>query len=502
MKSDRATLKARTLSALSWSATTQVSHQVLRFGISIVLARLLSPAEFGLFAMLAVFTGFVKQFGSLGFGASLVQKQNVRPEHLDTVFWINVATGLVLAGVLAACAPLIATFYNEPILRGVTIVVGLSFVIRSLNVVQSAMLQKQLDFRRLFWLDLVATVIGGATAIALALKGYGVWTLVFDMLVTTAVSVVIMWSSSSWRPSLRFDASALRELFGFSGNLMASNAVTYWSRNFDTLLVGKYFGDVSAGVYNRAYQLMMLPMTQVTSVLTRVMFPALAAIQDDIPRVRAVYLQATRIISLLTFPLMMLLMVLAEPTIIFLYGEKWRASIPLFQILCIAAVAQSVGTTVSWIYSSQGRTDIQFKWILIATPLRITSFIVGIQWGVMGMTIAYVLTGYLITFYPSWSIPGKLIGLKFSEMVRNVLPTFGCGIASAVLVWTVDVLFLPPTLYPVRLAAGGAIGVLTYLALLNAFHVKAWKDVSDLVHGGHLPAARHIVRFFPKYRTP
>jgi lipopolysaccharide exporter len=502
VKSDRATLKARTLSALSWSAATQVSHQALRFGISIVLARLLSPAEFGLFAMLAVFTGFAKQFGSLGFGASLVQKQDVRAEHLDTVFWVNIATGLVLAAILAACAPLIAAFYGEPILIGITVVFGLNFVISSLNVVQSAILQKKLDFRRLFWLDFFATVAGGSVAITLALKGFGVWTLVFDMLIATTVRVLVMWITSGWRPRLRFDTSALRELFGFSGNLMASNAVTYWSRNFDTLLVGKYFGDVSAGIYNRAYQLMMLPMTQVTAVITRVMFPALAAIQNDVPRVRTVYLRATRIISLVTFPLMMLLMVLAEPTILFLYGEKWRASVPLFQILCVAAIAQSVGTTVSWIYSSQGRTDIQFKWILIATPLRITSFIVGIQWGVMGMTIAYVLTGYLITFYPSWSIPGRLIGLKFSEMVRNILPTFGCGVATAVLVWAIDILLLPPTFYPLRLAVGGSIGILAYLALLNAFHVQAWRDVSELVHGGHLPAARHITRFLPKYRTP
>jgi O-antigen/teichoic acid export membrane protein len=369
-------------------------------------------------------------------------------------------------------------------------------------VVQSAILQKKLDFRRLFWLDFFATVAGGSVAITLALKGFGVWTLVFDMLIATTVRVLVMWITSGWRPRLRFDTSALRELFGFSGNLMASNAVTYWSRNFDTLLVGKYFGDVSAGIYNRAYQLMMLPMTQVTAVITRVMFPALAAIQNDVPRVRTVYLRATRIISLVTFPLMMLLMVLAEPTILFLYGEKWRASVPLFQILCVAAIAQSVGTTVSWIYSSQGRTDIQFKWILIATPLRITSFIVGIQWGVMGMTIAYVLTGYLITFYPSWSIPGRLIGLKFSEMVRNILPTFGCGVATAVLVWAIDILLLPPTFYPLRLAVGGSIGILAYLALLNAFHVQAWRDVSELVHGGHLPAARHITRFLPKYRTP
>jgi len=498
VKSASSTLKGRTLTALSWSAASQVCQQILRFGLSIVLARLLNPADFGLVAMLAVFTGFARVFTNLGFGGSLIQKQDARPEHLDAVFWINVIAGLAVGVILTACAPLIAGFYRQPVLEPITIIFAISCAIGCLNLVQTAVLQKNLNFRNLFWTELLGMAAGGATSVALALRGFGVYSLVADQLVSTIARVVVMWVSSSWRPRLRFELSAARELFGFSGNLMATTAITYWTRNFDTLLVGKFFGDAVAGIYNRAYQLMMLPMTQITNVITRVMFPALAAIQNDLPRVRAVYLRSTRIISLITFPLMLLLMVLAEPTMLLLYGEKWRASIPLFQILCVAAIFQSVGTTVGWIYTSQGRTDVQLKWGLVGTPLRLASFVVGIQWGVTGMVISYVLCGCLVTFYPSWSIPGRLIGLRFREMVANLIPTLLCGVVAALLVWGCDFLLLHRAPHAVRVLAGFPLGAAVYVALLYALRVPAWRDFTELLHGGHLPAARHIARFLPR----
>jgi PST family polysaccharide transporter len=470
-------LKAKTIAGITWTAADQVFRQVIRFGITVVLARLLSPTEFGLIAMMGVFTGFAGLFTSLGFGASLVQKKDLRPEHLDTVFWLNLGTGFFLALLMASLAPLIARFYGEPVLLGLTLLGAITFVFSSLNVVQNALLQKAMNFRRVFGIQMAATCIGGTVAVVMAINGFGPWSLVTESVVAAGVGVIAMWYGSSWRPRFIFDRSALRELFGFSGNLLAFNIANYWSRNFDSLLIGKVLGSAAAGTYHRSYQLMLLPLSNITQSVSRVMFPALASIQHDIPKVRSVFLRGTRIISLITFPAMILLMVLAEPAILLVYGEKWKEVIPIFQILCFSGLSQSVGNANGWIYMSQGRTDIQFRWSIVTTGVRIIAFLIGIRWGVIGVAASYVLSGYLILWYPGWSIAGRMIGLKFGEMVGNVAPPFLCSLFMALVVWALDSFLLGAAPYWLRFSAGGLTAVFVYLSLLLLFRVEALKDL-------------------------
>jgi len=354
-------LRQRTLMGLGWNGAARLLGQLLQLAATVILARLLSPKEYGLLGMVLVFTGFASFVADMGLGASIIQRSTVTERHLNSVFWLNVATGIALTAVFALAAPLIARFYQEPQLRLLTAAIALSFFLGSLNVVQVALLDKALNFRTKFWIETVSSVASGAVAVVLAFSGAGVWALVGQTLTQAAVRVLMMWSQSSWRPAWSFDFAAIRELMRFSGHLVGFGVVIYWSQNVDKLVIGRWIGSAALGIYSLADKLMRLPIASVTDVTTSVMFPALSFIQDDVESVRRAYLRATRMIALITFPAMVALGVLAEPAILVVYGPKWRGSIVILQLLCFAGLVQSATNTAGWIFMSQGRTDVLFR---------------------------------------------------------------------------------------------------------------------------------------------
>ncbi|SFG36470.1 Membrane protein involved in the export of O-antigen and teichoic acid [Desulfotomaculum arcticum] len=474
-------LRTRTLSGVAWSGAAQLIRQLLYFVISVILARLMSPREFGLIGMTTVFTGFAALFSDLGLGAALIQKSGIEERHLSTVFWINIAAGVVLTAVVIAAAPLIAMFYQEPALRLLTMAIAFNFVIGAFKVVHNALLQKAMDFRRLAKIEIAAVFISGSAATVAALSGFGVWSMVIQSLVLTVTSVVIMWLCSTWRPTWHYDTGALKELTGFSTSLLGFNVINYWIRNLDNVLIGKYISSTALGIYTRAYSLMLLPLTQISRVISLVMFPAMSAIQKDLSKTKEVYLRSTRIIALVTFPLMMGLLVVAEPFIATIYGNKWQGVIPVLKIFCLNGAMQSVGTTVGWIYTSQGRTDLMFKWSLFAGLIKGTSIIIGLRWGITGVAAAYVLSGCIVLWYPAWAIPGRLIGLSFGEMLKNLSGSFYCTVLMGIAVWVLGFMLPLNWRHWEYLLSQVCFGILIYLILLHAFNIKAYREIKELL---------------------
>ncbi len=474
-------MRTRTLAGLAWSGTAQLARQVLYFIISVILARLVSPHEFGLIAMVTVCTNFANLFSDLGLGAAIVQKSDIQERHLSTVFWINIMAGLLITALVVAAAPLIAMFYREPALRLLTTVIALNFAIGAFKVVQNALLQKAMNFRQLALIEITAVIISGAAAVTAALSGWGVWSIVTQSLVFTTTSVVLVWLCSNWRPARSCDAKAFRELTGFSFNLLGFNMINYWIRNIDHVLVGKYIGPASLGIYTRACGLMLLPVAHISSVIARVMFPVMSELQKDIGKSKEVYLRATRIIALITFPLMAGLLVTAEPFILTVYGNKWQEVSPILKIFCFNGALQSVGTTVGWIYIAQGRTDLMFRWGLFAGAVRGISSLIGLRWGLVGVASAYVLSGCILLWYPAWAIPGRLIGLGFGEMVKNLWGPFYCTVFMGTAVWILGLLLPPEWTHGQYLTAQAGFGVLLYLVLLQFFNIKAYREVRELL---------------------
>lgn len=482
-----------TVSGLGWSGLAQGLQQVTQFVVTAILAHLLSPADFGLMAMIMVVLGFIRLLNELGLSSSLVYNASVTQRHLNSVFWIIFGAGIVLTILFICLTPLISSYYGQPLLNILSFVVAFTFIINSLAVVPQALLIKQMDFRRLAKAEIPSTIIAGIVAILLAWSGAGIWSLVVQALVAATTLTFLLWSACRWRPTMSFDKACINELKSFSANLLGYNIFNYWSRNFDNLIVGKFLGASALGIYSCAYNLMVFPVFQITSVTSKVMFPALASIQNDHTRVRDAFLLANRIIGLVSFPVMVGLYVTSESLVLLLYGDQWYEAVPVFRILCISGMFQPVGATVGWLLTSQGRTDLLFKLGIYSAAINVIAFSVGLRWGIEGVAWAYVTVGYLLIWYPAWSIPGRLIGLSFTEMLINLVSPFLVSVLMGVSIWMLDHAVFSALTRMARLMFDVLTGVGLYCVLIAAFRVRAYgeakrfaSDLWRLVWNGNL----------------
>jgi PST family polysaccharide transporter len=460
---------------VSWSAVSQLVTQSFTWTISIVLARILGPKAYGLIGMTAVFTGFAMLFGDLGLGAAIVQRRNLEERHLHTAFWINMLAGVVMTGLMIGLAPLIASFYNEPRLTWISMTISLQFLLGASTVVQQALLRREMRFRALAAVQITSTVLAGVTGLAMAFSGMGVWSLVAQMLSGSLMRVLLLWQVAHWHPGWSFEMKASKELFSFSAYVLGFNIVNYWGRNADNLLVGRFIGAHALGIYSRAYNFMLLPLTQITYVVASVMTPALSTIQVNKARVKRSYLKAMSVVGLVTFPMMVGFFVTADHLVLALLGQRWAEVIPIFKILCGVGLVQSITATMGWIYQSQGRTDLQFTTGLVASIGCVVAFIIGIHWGILGVAWAYCLFSF-VAWYPLWATCGSIIGLSFGEMVKKLLPAFACAMAMGCMVWGIEGLLPPSTSAWLCLLIQIPSGVLIYALLVAGFKLEAGKE--------------------------
>ena len=475
-------LKDQAILGVEWTAGARIASQILQFIISVILARLLTPRDFGLIGMILVFSGFAGLFSEMGFGAALIQRKVVEERHLSSIFWLNIVVGLILTCIFLIAAPFIARFYNEPRLKILTMLLSLNFCLGSLKMVPSSILSRSMDFRKLAVIETTTMLIAGGLAITLALIGFGVWSLAWQMIITTIIGVILFWFMTDWRPRFQFDKNAIKELLGFSGNLLGFNVLNYCARNIDYLLVGKFIGSSGLGIYSRAYGLMMMPIRQISVTMGRVMFPSLSKCQDDKVRAKRIYLKTISAIALISFPMMMGLFSLADSFILALFGTKWKAVVPLLQVFALLGLVQSIATTVGWIYNSQGRTDQQLKWGMVAGSFLILSIIIGIILGsIMSVAICYTIMSGVILVYPNFAIPGKLISMNFREVLRTVSGVFGCAFLMSACVYSLGRALPPEWSHWVRLTLLVPFGALFYLAIIHLFRLNAYIEVRKII---------------------
>ncbi|WP_345164542.1 MOP flippase family protein [Nibribacter koreensis] len=469
---------SKILNGLKWSTITQVAVQLILFVLGIVLARLLSPLDYGLIGMVLVFTGFASIFVDMGLGSALIQKKEIEPRHINTVFFVNLGVSIFLATIMLLGANYISLFYNEVKLKPIAQVLSLNFILTSLSSVQRSLLSKSLDFKKISKVDISTSILSGVICIILAYMGFGVWSLVLNYIISSALSAIFVWIISPWKPVPQFDKLAFKELFGYSSNLLGFGILNYWVRNLDNLLVGKFIGTSALGVYSRAYTLMLLPITQITAVITKVMFPALSAIQDDVSKVRSIYIRSITIIAFVTFPMMIGLLIVADSFILSIYGDKWVNVVPILQVLCVVGLVQSITTTVGWIFNSQGKTKVQLRWALFTSTFRCISFFVGIQWGVMGVAMAYML-GTLMLSVPSLFLAGRIIKLQLRDIFDSLLPTTLISVVMGLGVYGVKLMLINFNLSPIIVLLLLIVtGVTIYIFLSFLFKIKPLIEVN------------------------
>lgn len=481
-------LTQKTLAGFGWTATSRIAAQVASFALSVFLARVLSPKDFGLLALATVFIGFAQIFGDFGLSAALVQAKSIEETHRSSVFWLNVAVGTAITGLVAALSPLVALFFNEPRVGPLVLALSFSFLLGSFGIVQRSLLLRAMNFRAIAVADTVSVWLSGAVAISLAYAGWGVWSLVIQGLARAALSSILLAIAGRWRPRLHWRRESVQELFGYSANLAGFTLINYWIRNADNLLIGKFFGPEALGLYTRAYATMLLPVTQVSGMLGNVMFPALSRIQHDQERIKRAYLRANALIALVSFPAMFGLAAVARDFVLVVYGERWLRVAGLLQVLAIVGGFQSVESTVGWIYRSQGRTDALFRWGLAAGALLIGGIGLGIVYGsIEGVAVGYAVAGVVLVYH-NFSIPGRYIGMRVSEVFAALARTTGCSTLMAVSVALMSH-FMRSWSHPLpRLITEVLAGAALYAGLTALFNRHAWQDLRAVLGGSRRKA--------------
>lgn len=425
-------LKSKTIKSLSWSMASQASRQAFQFIIAAILARLLTPQDFGLVGMITVFTGLASILAEMGVGAAIIQRQNLAEEDYSSAFWLSIGISLIITFAMILVAPYIALFYHQPILKSMLWIFSLNFVLAGLATVQQAILMKSMNFRAIAIRDVTAVVVGGVVGIVSAVSGWGSWSLIAQLMAFTAVRTALMWAISPWRPSLYFKWVSIKKIWGFSAHMTGFQIAGFASRNIDFLLIGKLLGAAELGLYALAYKLMLFPLQNISWSIGRVAFPAFSTIQNDLEKVRANYLRMVKAIAAVTLPLMGLIYLTADEFVQLVYGDKWTRAIPLIKILSFCGMMQSISTTCGTVFQSQGRPDLQWKFsIFFAIPSAAAAIYAGLPFGINGIAIAYTIRTVLAVVVEQ---------LLANNLIRLNWKSFYFALKESVLVTTLSIL--------------------------------------------------------------
>ena len=463
-------------SATRWTAFGKIFAQIVRFSVSIVLARLLAPQDFGLMAMALVVTCFIDLFKDMGTVASIIQKSDVDDDLLSSLFYLNLLFGVFCGSVLALFAGPLSRFYGDPRLVDILRVLGATFFITSASLVKKALMERNMMFDKIAKVELASVFIHGVSAIVFAYFGWGVWSLVLGALAASLASTILYWLSIPWHPILHFKWSDITPVLYFSMNLSGAQTLAYVMTNIDKLIVGRYLGASALGYYDLARRLLSIPGSTVSDVLNRVLFPGFSKIKDDNIQLKEKYLRACGAISIITFPVLCGLWVMAKPVILVVFGSKWEPVVPLIQVLTPVAIMLSLAvSTGPMIFLTKGRTDLLFKWHIVVGIISTLGYVAGLRWGINGVAIGYLISQIILT-YPIFSIPFRLIDMKFIEMLHEIKPY-----ASKTFCMMIAVYFFRTGLgnylnIKTMLAVCVVIGAAIYIVLIIIYKPTAYED--------------------------
>jgi O-antigen/teichoic acid export membrane protein len=391
-------LKGRSVRGGVLSVVAQVAQILLQSVSTVVLARLLTPTDFGLVAMVTAVTAIAAGFADLGLTEATIQRKEITHNQVSTLFWINVAMGLFLTLLTAAMAPVLAWFYREPRLVGITLVVSLTFLIGSLRGQHNALLKRQMRFTSIAMRDVTSYVVGVSVAVTMAWQGAGYWAIVALPLTLSLSQMVLSWLMVKWKPGLPHPDPEVRSMIGFGGNIAVSYMIFNWISNADNILIGWYWGAGPLGLYSRAYNLLILAIHQITAPTVSVAIPAFSRIQGDAKLFARYYLRIINLIVWISASLFGFLFVAAEPVIVLVLGEKWRQAAPVFRILTISALGQLLLQSTLWLFVSRGQSGRLLKLMLIIAPITIGSFVIGLPFGIKWVALSLSLV--LLTALP------------------------------------------------------------------------------------------------------
>lgn len=409
---------------------------ILQFTVNLILARLLLPEDFGAIGMLAIFIAVSQVLIDGGFGSALIQKKNPSQTDYSTIFYWNILFSGFLYLILFIFAPYIGKFFSMPVLSGVLRGIGLTLIINSIFTLQKIRLQKRLEFKRIAISNLSSYIIGAACAIIMAYHGGGVWSLVAMQIIYGVVFILVLWLITKWTPSLCFSVKSLRELFGFGGYILFANILQETCKNLQGIIIGRKFSATQMGYFSQAYKLDQITSYSIPQVIVQVMYPVYSSLQDDRERLNEIVAMNMRVITFLIFPIIGLLILIAEPLIVFLYGEKWLPSVPYFQVLCVGGFFVCLQNVNFYAVAAVGKSKQLFYWSFYKWGFLLCALIIGMNFGMYGILWGMVLSNFNI-FMVNSLLASNFNGLTVISQLKCIMFSLLMTIVSVIVAYVI-----------------------------------------------------------------
>lgn len=465
----------KAITGVLWTTLDRVGFMGLQFVVNLLLTRLLMPSEFGIIGMLTIFISVSQTLIDGGFGSALIQKKEPTQKDYSTIFYWSLIFSLTIYFILFAVAPLIARFYRLPIISPVLRVVGLSLIINGVISVQQTRLRKRFAFRTIAMTNIASYFLSGGIAVFLAFRGFGVWALVMNQILFGVFASLCFAILTRWHPSICFSKESFRELFSFGGYNLAANILQEICRNFQGLIIGRKFSDTQMGYYSQAVKLDQVSSYSIPQIIVQVMYPVFSSIQDDSKRMIEILSMNIRVISYLIFPLACILILVAEPLITGLYGDKWLPSVPYYQILCIGGMFVCLQNVNFYAVAARGYIRVLFNWSWYKWGFLLGAILVGMNFGMKGILWGMVISNLNIYIVQAFLV-SKYVGLAVGRQLNLLLPV-------VLLVGTLSIIaWLLQTWLGIRVFIIAPFYIIAYFVFSYIFKFTALKETVFLMN--------------------
>jgi O-antigen/teichoic acid export membrane protein len=434
-----ADLKNKTIAGTIWNFLQQISRYGSQFITTFILAWYLVPEDFGLIAMIAVFFYIANSVMDSGISQALIRKKEVTQTDFSTAFYTNLVLGFAVYALLFFTAPFIADFYNETRLVVLVRVIGIIVIINSFQLVQVAILSRELNFKMQFWVILPASLLSSIIAIILAITGFGIWSLVAQMIFMPLTSAALYWIVTSWRPTAEFSIASFHELFGFGINLLIAGLIDTIYNNAYIIVIAKLFSATQVGYYFLANLVQTVIVVQISAAVQTVSYPALSTLQDNNQALKEFYRKIIHVVTYLIFPCMMGLIVLADPLFRLFLKPDWLPVVPYLQLLCIVGLIYPLHSINLNILKVKGRTDLFLHLEIIKKVIVISILIISIPFGIFGILIGQII-GSVLCYLPNCYFSIKLLDYPLYQQVMDFIPTLGIAVSMGAVMYLAGII--------------------------------------------------------------
>jgi O-antigen/teichoic acid export membrane protein len=473
-------LRQKTIKGVIWSAIQSWGRQLISSFIFFILARILGPEAFGLVASAWIFLAFIDVFLDQGFSTAIIQRHEIEDEHLNTAFWINLLIGLSLTGLSFASAGLIAHLLKQPQLTEIIHFLSFVFVFSSLSGVQEAILKRKLEFKSLAIRELAAVSVSGIVGITMALRGYGVWSLVWQQLVNALVQVLILWWTSSWRPGLKISLHHFQDLFAFGISMVGIRLIDFLNRRADDFLISYFLGSVALGYYTVAYRLLLILLQLLSGVSSQVLLPSFSRLQLEPEKLRQAFYSVIQLTSIISFPSFIGLSVLAPEFVEILFGKQWLPSAPVMQILAFIGILESMYFFYTTVIMAVGESFERLRVDLINVIANLIGFAIAVQWGIVAVATSFVIRGYLL-FPLALLLLRKLIHIEFKKFFSLLAPSLLASLIMSLGLFLVKEYLRSFMLLPFVVIISVIFGIIIYTSSIMLLSPKLFQEFLSLI---------------------